>query len=570
MQEEATAQRADTFVGSAGRGVETQGDDAQGGTRNARGDSAAPRLAVLAAGLAAALALFLVHDHARETRAVEERLFLTARYVAAELADTGPGDAPAIFGFLAGRVPQGLNLFLTDANDDLVAATGSMHIDTAVTAEELRSRDALVASAPISDELGNVLVALDRSTAMQPVWQRGAAAAGIALVLLAAGAWAFARRDGRGWIEEMLDILPYGVARWSAEGELIACNRQYRRSLALEPGEAAPGSPYVETMKRVTRGHTCDLVSEDEDYRVSEIVRDDGSAVLVDERPLAAGGFMTLVSDISGQKRATRMLEEVRLEQKQLARQLREEKIKAEAASRAKTSFLAHLSHDVRTPLNHIIGFADLIAHQTYGEIGDERYLTYIADIKNSGEKLLASFSEILDLAQLEGGQFALRREEIDVAEVIRTAANRFQDTAARAGLTLDVALPENAVIHTDPMCVERMLGNLLENAIQFTPAGGRVRLAGWLADDGVVLEVSDTGIGISQDRMRLLDEPFVLGDAAFAREGGVGLGLAITRAMAELSGGSLAIDSSPAVGTTAAISLPLRLSRAGAVPHAA
>ncbi len=574
MQDEATASRADTLVSGAEGGVGAARDSAIDGASVPRSRFPLPplRLLGLGAGLAAAFALFISHDYTREMNAAEERLDLTAQYLAAELAGSEASSAPAVLGFLTRQIPEEIDLYLTGANAHTVATTASTETGETITPASL-SEGAIVASAPISGELGNVLLALDHASALEPLLLRGAIAGGIALTLLVAGVWLpgpAGRRRAQGWLTEMLDILPFGVARWSADGDLIACNAQYRRSLALDPAEIGPGSPYVDTMKQVTEGHQCDLVTEDDDYRVSEIVRDDGTAVMIDERPLSEGGFVTLVSDISGQKHAAKLLEEVRNEQKRLARQLREEKLKAEAASRAKTSFLAHLSHDVRTPLNHIIGFADLIAHQTYGEIGDERYLTYIADIRNSGEKLLASFSEILDLAQLEGGQFALRREETDLAEVIRTASNRFGDTAARAGLTLDIAVPENAVIHTDPMCIERMLGNLLENAIRYTPSGGRIRLAGWMADDGVVLEVSDTGIGISEDRMRMLDEPFVLGDAAFAREGGVGLGLAITRAMAELSGGSLAIDSSPAVGTTVAISLPLRLPRAGAVPHAA
>jgi two-component system cell cycle sensor histidine kinase PleC len=250
-----------------------------------------------------------------------------------------------------------------------------------------------------------------------------------------------------------------------------------------------------------------------------------------------------------------------------LARQLSEEKLKAETASRSKTSFLAHLSHDVRTPLNHIIGFADLIAHQTYGAIGDKRYLNYINDIKSSGEKLLASFSEILELAQLEGGQLVLRRETIQLTDIVKAISTRYQANADRAGILLEVAEIDDSLFFADRICIERMLGNIIENAIRFTPKGGRVKLATWLADDGIVLEISDTGIGMSPERLEDLSQPFVLGDAAFTREGGVGLGIAISRAIAELSGGDLAIDSSPAVGTTVAISLPSQVTQGQTTP---
>ena len=102
------------------------------------------------------------------------------------------------------------------------------------------------------------------------------------------------------------------------------------------------------------------------------------------------------------------------------------------------------------------------------------------------------------------------------------------------------------------------MIGNIMDNALRFTQAGGQVTLASFAADDGVVIEVSDTGIGMDEDRLASLSQPFALGDASFTREGvGPGLGISISRAIAELSGGNLVIDSSPMIGTTVAISLP-------------
>ena len=115
-----------------------------------------------------------------------------------------------------------------------------------------------------------------------------------------------------------------------------------------------------------------------------------------------------------------------------LARRYHEEKLKAEAASRSKTSFLAHLSHDIRTPLNHIIGFADLMRQQTYGPLGDPRYLDYVETIKDSGERLLAFFASILDLAELEGGRSRCAQEPVQRRRPARTAvAARFRGAGA-------------------------------------------------------------------------------------------------------------------------------------------
>ena len=106
---------------------------------------------------------------------------------------------------------------------------------------------------------------------------------------------------------------------------------------------------------------------------------------------------------------------------------------------------------------------------------------------------------------------------------------------------------------------LDRMLANLVDNALRFTPRGGLIRVAAWPAGDGVVLEITDTGVGMTEEQMSKLSQPFVLSDAAFARtHGGIGLGIATARAIAEASGGRLAIDSRQGVGTTVAISLPL------------
>jgi two-component system cell cycle sensor histidine kinase PleC len=146
----------------------------------------------------------------------------------------------------------------------------------------------------------------------------------------------------------------------------------------------------------------------------------------------------------------------------------------------------------------------------------------------------------------------------------------RFATQAGRAGLALALGGPCDARLFADRFCIERMLGNIIENAIRFTPSGGKVTLAAYAARDGVVLEVSDTGIGMNSDQLAKLSQPFVFGDAAFTREhDGAGLGIAISRAIAELSGGRLAIDSSPTLGTTVAISLPMR-DKTGATARAA
>lgn len=352
--------------------------------------------------------------------------------------------------------------------------------------------------------------------------------------------------------------LPIGIACWDAGARLLNANAQFLADTSLDARATRPGTTYSELMRRLSLCHNLHVLADDTSGRQFEVETCGGRWLLLDERPTEDGGFVTLATDITARKRAELDLKAVRAEQRLLARRYHEEKIRAEAASRAKTSFLAHLSHDIRTPLNHIIGFADLIRHQTYGPLGDSRYLGYINDIKGSGEKLLASFAEILELAQLEGGDKLLSCEEVPVDDLIGSVFARFSGQAKRAGVTLSASRGTDALVIADRASLQRMLGNLVENAVRFTPSGGKVTLGAWEAGDGVVLEVSDTGIGIAPERLETLSHPFVLGDAMFTREhGGAGLGIAIARAIAELSGGRLAIDSSPAYGTTVAVSLP-------------
>lgn len=523
----------------------------------------------------AALMLFVASDYRRSISDTKDRLHLGVQYLSAELADSDKTSATALLGFLIGQMPAGARVFLVDSDDNIIAATGEVFVNTTKISNETTLGNSIWKQADISGDLGKAVLAIDLYTALRAFFERSIIGAGIALALLLLS-WRHTILPTRpsqaigGDLSRMIDMLPFGVAYWSQKGKLVACNGHYRTRLGLSVEDTKPGSAYVNTMNKVKAENGYQLVSDEALIRLSEIRHDDDSCILIDERPLHDGGFITLVTDNSEQVIAKRELEKLQKEQRGMAQQLREEKIKAEAASRSKTSFLAHLSHDVRTPLNHIIGFADLIAHETYGKVGDKRYLNYINDIKSSGEKLLTSFTEILELAQLEGGNLVLRRETIEVAEVLKAIAARYRENAERAGLALDVTIPDETLLFADRICVERMLGNIIENAIRFTPKGGMIKLVAWLGQDGIVLEISDTGIGMSPERLEDLSHPFVLGDAAFTREGGVGLGIAISRAIAELSGGGLAIDSSPAVGTTVAISLPLQIAKKAKVSRAA
>lgn len=384
-------------------------------------------------------------------------------------------------------------------------------------------------------------------------------ALGALAAVLAAWLWRHRPHQDETAIAPAIEAVPYGLAHWRADGQMVCANPAFARLLRLDATRLLPGTRYSTITRTITGKIFARPVLDMNHQRIVEVERGDGSVIMLDERPCPSGGFVTIVTDITDRKAADRMLCAIREEQRALARRYHDEKIRAEVASRAKTTFLAHLSHDIRTPLNHIIGFADMIGLETFGPMGDPRYASYVSDIKRAGEKLLASFAEILEFAELEGGRKTLKRESVALNVLLCGCSDRFAERAARKGVRLDVAKGTLGWLVADRFYLERMLANLIDNALRFTPQGGSIRVAAWPAGDGVVLEVTDTGAGMSQEQMSKLSQPFVLSDAAFARaHDGIGLGIAIARAIAEQSGGRLAIDSLEGVGTTVAISLPL------------
>jgi two-component system cell cycle sensor histidine kinase PleC len=394
------------------------------------------------------------------------------------------------------------------------------------------------------------------------VWQRGTAT-GLLAVLVIGLAWRRRRPEPvRQTVDarDLLSSIPFGVACWTREGELITCNEQYRARLDLPGSPLVAGAPYPTSIGQLSAGGYMHLLRENQDNRLIELHRADGSCLLIDERPLGPHAFITLISDVTETRRTDQLLATIREEQRLLARRYHEEKLKAEAANRAKSNFLAHLSHDIRTPLNHIIGFAELMRQQTYGALGDARYLNYVEAVKGSGERLLSYFASILELAEFDSGRRPQRLEPIDVDDLLLATTRRFSAGAMQAGLGLQLGERCGATLLGDRGALERMIGNLVENALRFTPRGGRIKLGGHAAMDGVVIEITDSGVGMSEQQIEQLSLPFSYSDAVLTRaQQGAGLGIAIARAIAEASGGRLAIDSRQGIGTTIAISLPLQ-----------
>jgi len=239
---------------------------------------------------------------------------------------------------------------------------------------------------------------------------------------------------------------------------------------------------------------------------------------------------------------------------------LREAKERADLANRAKSEFLANMSHELRTPLNAIIGFSDVIQQQMLGPDASGRYESYVGDINNSGRHLLSIINDILDLSKIEAGREELSISDIGLDEIVASTETLFAGRFEQADLKLTIEMPTpTPTLSVDARKMKQCLANLLSNALKFTPVGGVVRVAAKLElDGGVTIAVHDTGIGIAAKHIPTALAPFGQVESPFRRvHNGTGLGLPITRALIELHGGNLALESELGMGTIVTLTIP-------------
>jgi signal transduction histidine kinase len=353
---------------------------------------------------------------------------------------------------------------------------------------------------------------------------------------------------------ETLDTLKEGVAVFGTDGRLKLINPAFAALWRIDPAEAAE-KPHIDELTRICAplldnpslwsALRAVIVGLPEDRRVYEarVERTDGLVLDCAAMPLPDGATLLTLLDVTAGVNVERALKE------------RNQALIS--AEKLRNDFVRHVSYELRTPLTNIIGFAQLLAEGVVGELNPKQ-LEYASNVTKSSAALLAIINDILDLATIDAGALELRVDDVDVAEAMKAAAEGIQDRLTESEIELRIiATDDVGSFRADGRRVRQILFNLLSNAIGFSARGQTVTLAAMRRGDEIVFKVSDRGRGIPPEVLDRVFERFE-SHTVGSRHRGMGVGLSIVRALVELHGGRVLIDSAPNEGTTVTCIFPI------------
>ncbi|MGO8924011.1 MAG: PAS domain-containing sensor histidine kinase [Xanthobacteraceae bacterium] len=383
-------------------------------------------------------------------------------------------------------------------------------------------------------------------------------------------------------LRDAIETIPEAFVLWDAENRLVLCNSNFQELHQLPDEAVVAGTSYetiVATGRKPLIRATVAHDSEPRGARTFEAQLEDERWMHISERRTKDGGYVSVGTDITkikqheqklieGEKRQRATIVDLRKSQQALERQTAEladlaekyaeEKTRAEEANAAKSKFLANMSHELRTPLNAIIGFSEIMESGMFGPLGDEKYIEYSRDIRESGKYLLDVINDILDMSKIEAGGIRLSPEAVELDTLLADCIRVVSTRASEKRLAIKAEVEPGIHLNADRRALKQIALNLLSNAVKFTPNGGAVTVQGRLRGGAVIIGIKDNGIGIPRQALQKLGRPFEQVESQLTkRHQGSGLGLAIAKSLVELHGGAMRIRSRLGRGTLVMVRLP-------------
>ncbi len=396
-------------------------------------------------------------------------------------------------------------------------------------------------------------------------------------------------------LRDAIEAISEAFVLWDADNRLVTCNSKFLALHELKPDTVRVGMPYAALVAHATPPLIQTQISLGESprggARTYEAQLGDGRWLQINERRTKDGGYVSVGTDITALKRheeqlmdserrlmatiadlrrSRQALETQAQQLAELAERHAEKQAEAESANRAKSEFLANMSHELRTPLNAIIGFSELMGTETFGPLGNPRYVGYADDIAASGRYLLAVISDVLEMARLDSGRVQLDPKPVEAADALRSTFAEVGEAASAKAVALVADVAPRTALHADARALDKILAALIGNAVKFSKDGGQVGVRIRPAAAGTNLFIEDDGVGIAPEALALIGRPFAQAGATM-RDGmkGSGLGLAIARSLVEMHGGSLRIRSLVGRGTIVMLHLPGPAAAPSLVPSA-